>query len=166
MLALTYLLVMLQAIGAGIGACMAVWGESAHIRALRDGRVDDAESAHLRAIARGLRYGMVLVLLSSLGLVILSYLSHTVVQPALQSSYWMLIWLSIVIIMASWALSRKHLSFALGSAILFSGWWALVFVATGQIPPVTFGASIGLFIVVTGVFYGLLGYARILLVSK
>ncbi len=160
MLALTYLLVLLQALGAGIGAGMAVWAELAYIRAARDGNIDEAEAAHLRHIARGLRYGMLLVLLSSLGLVVLSYVAQSVVPPALQSSYWTLMVLSLVVIIVSWALSRKRLSFALGSATLFAGWWSLVFLATGQIPPLAFGASIGFFIVATVLFYGLLHLTR------
>jgi hypothetical protein len=160
MLLLTYLLVLLQALGAGIGALMAVWAELAYIRAARDGSIDDAEAAHLRHIARGLRYGMLLVLLSSFGLVVLSYVAQSMVPPALQSSYWTLMILSLVVIVVSWALSRKHVSFALGSAVLFAGWWSLVFLATGQIPPLAFGASVGFFVVVVGVFYAMLRYVR------
>ena len=56
-----------QALGALGGALAAVWGEASYIRAVRAGHLDRAERAHLDAIAKGLRFGMVLLLLASLG---------------------------------------------------------------------------------------------------
>lgn len=156
------LLVFFQALGAAIGAGMAVWAELAYIRAKRDGRIDVAERAHLDALARGLWFGMTLLLLSSLGLVVAAYLSHATPQPALTPSYWTLIALSLVAITVSWALSRRRISFALGSASVFTAWWLLTFLAFGWMPPYSFSAALMSFIVATAIFYALLQYARML----
>ena len=48
--------------------------------------------------ARGLRYGMSLLLLSSLGLVIVAYMLDFSVQPAVTASYWILIILAFIIV--------------------------------------------------------------------
>lgn len=160
MTTLVLLLVLLQALGACIGVVNAVRGELAYVRAMKDKRIDEAEDAHLRHIARGLRVGMLVLLLSSFGLIILSYLRHTPLQPALQSSYWALIVLSLLIIIVSWALSRKHLSFPFGSAVIFSGWWFLLYLAMGQLPGLSFGAAVGFFAVVTALFYAILSGVR------
>ena len=51
MTTLTSFLVFCQALGASIGAFTAVWSELAYVRAMRDGKIDVAERAHLRSIA-------------------------------------------------------------------------------------------------------------------
>ena len=155
-----------QALGVFIGAFTALWSEFAYVRAMRDGKIDAAERAHLRIIGRGLRFGMSLLLLASLGLVIVAYVLHTTQQPALTADYWTVTVLTLVIISISWALSRRHISFAFGSAILFTAWWFLAYSTLGWILPLSFGASILFFIVATAIFYGILEYARFLALHK
>lgn len=163
---LTSFLVFCQALGATTGALTAVWSELAYIRAMRDGQIDSAERAHLRSIARGLRFGMFLLLLSSLGLVVVAYLVRVAEQPALTASYWILMALAVSIIGISWALSLRRISFALGSAIVFTAWWFLVFLTLGQVPALSFGAAAAFFVVATTIFYALLQYARMLALHK
>ncbi|MFA6414646.1 MAG: hypothetical protein WC217_02155 [Candidatus Paceibacterota bacterium] len=164
--ALVSLLVFCQALGALTGALSAVWGELAYVRAMRDGRLDHAEREHLAAIARGLRFGMSLILFSSLGLVVVAYLLHAAAQPALSGSYWLLIVLAILVTAASWALSRKQIPFALGSAVVFTGWWFLTFLTFGQVPVLSFGSAAAFFIVATAIFYAVLQYGRFLSLRK
>ncbi|TSC64876.1 MAG: hypothetical protein G01um101491_122 [Parcubacteria group bacterium Gr01-1014_91] len=154
-------LVYCQALGAVVGAITAVWSELAYVRAMRDGRVDGAERAHLDIIVHGLRYGLTLHLLASLGLVIVAYVEHNTLQPALTASYWTLIALALIIITVSWALYKKHIAFKLGSASVFTAWWFLVFLSFGFLP-LTFGAAVMSFVVATAIFYALLYYARLL----
>lgn len=151
-----------QALGALTGVCMSVWSEIAYIHAMRDGRIDHAERIHLDILAKGLRFGMTLLLSSSLALLFVAYLAHTRVQPALTADYWALVISALLIVYVSWALSRKRISFALGSAIAFTGWWFLAYLTLGLMPVLTFGASVAFFIVATAIFYALLQYARFL----
>ena len=160
------ILIFCQALGAIVGAVAAVWSEVAYIRAMRDGNIDIAERRHLHGIANGLRFGMTLLLLASLALVTVAYTKHAVLQPALTSSYWILVVLTLLVIYVSWALSRRRIPFALGSAIAFTGWWFLVYLTLGQLPPLTFGAAIGFFIVAAAIFYAVLHYIRFLTASK
>jgi len=155
------LLVICQALGAGIGAVTAVWSELSYAKAMRDGAIDTAERAHLNVIAHGLRYGMTLLLLSSIGLVVVAYVENNTLQPALTPSYWTLIALALVVISVSWALSRGHVSFNLGSASVFTAWWFLVYLSFGWLE-LSFGASIMSFVVTTAIFYAVLYYARLL----
>lgn len=166
MAALVSLLVFCQALGATAGALAAVWGEISYINAMRDGALDAAERAHLRSIARGLRWGMPLVLLSSLGLVIVAYARHAALQPALSAGYWTLIALAFLIIAVSWALSRRRISFAFGSALVFTAWWFLAYLTLGRLYPLSFGAATAFFVVVTAIFYGILVTARFFAHSK
>src|SRR3989344_1718544 len=97
-------IVFCQALGALVGACTTGWGELASLRALRDGKIDHAERAHLRIIAHGLHFGMTLLLLASLALVVAAYPLHAAVQPAVMPIYWALIMFALLIIYVSWAL--------------------------------------------------------------
>lgn len=153
-------LIFTQTLGAFVGAFSAVWSELAYLRAMRDGTLDDAERAHILVIARGLRFGMMLLLLSSFGLVVTAYLDNHMLQPALTPSYWILIALALLIITAVWALVRKHVSFHLGSAAIFAAWWFLLFLSIGWLP-LTFGAAIASLAVATTIFYGVLYYVRL-----
>lgn len=166
MTALIIALVFGQALGALVGALSAVWGELAYVRAMRDGRLDRAEQEHLDHIARGLRFGMTLLLLSSFALVIVAYVAHAASQPALMANYWILIALALLVTLVSWALSHGHVSFRLGSAAAFTGWWFLAFLTLGQIPPLSFGSAVAFFVVATAIFYALLQFARFLALRK
>lgn len=160
MSALVFFLVFCQALGATIGVFTVLWGELAYLRALRDGKVNAAERIHLDTIAKGLRFGMSLLLIASLGLVIVAYVLHASLQPALTASYWTLMALALLIVSVSLALSRGRVSFALGSAVVFSGWWFLMYLTFGQLPALSFGAAGALYVVVVALFYALLHYAR------
>lgn len=151
-----------QALGASVGAVMTLWSEFAYLLAMRDGQMDVAERKHLDIIARGLRFGMTLLLLASFGLVVTAYILRTAPQPALTPAYWVLILLTILIIGTSWSLSRKKISFALGSAIIFTSWWFLSYLTLGWLSPLTFGSAVALLVVATVVTYALLHYIRLL----
>ena len=161
MFVLVLFLVFCQALGAMIGVFTALWGEFAYMRALRDGKIDAAERIHLDSIAKGLRFGMSLLLVASLGLVIVAYMLHTPLQPALTASYWTLMALALLIVGVSLALSRRRVSFALGSAVIFSGWWFLTYLTLGQLPALSFGAAVALYVIVVALFYALLHYTRL-----
>jgi hypothetical protein len=164
--ALIPFLVFCQALGAFIGAFTAVWGEISYVRAMRDGRIDSAERTHLHLIAKGLRFGMTILLLASLGLVVANYLLQASLQPALSSDYWMSIAVAFLIILTAWALSKRHISFALGSAVIFASWWFLVFLTVGQLPLLTFSSGVALLVMATALFYAVLQYSRFLLLRK
>lgn len=159
-------LVLLQALGALVGAVFVVKGELAYVQVMRDGQIDRAERIYLGHLTHGLRFGMSLLLLSSLGLVIIAYTTNSISQPALMTSYWVFIALAFLVTVVSWALSRGRISFALGSAVAFTGWWFLAFLTLGQVPELSFGAMTMFFIIATAIFYALLSYARMLLVPK
>jgi len=154
-------LVFCQALGASVGAVTVIWGEFMYIRAMKDGEIDVAERAHLNIIAKGLRFGMTLLLLASFGLVIVAYILQATTQPALTPAYWVLIMLSLLVISISWALSRKKVSFAAGSAIIFTAWWFLAYLTFGWLPHLSFGSAVALLVVATAVTYAMFHYIRL-----
>jgi hypothetical protein len=151
-----------QMLGAIIGAVATVWGELSYLHHVRGGRIDRAERAHLEAIGHGLRFGMTLLLISSLTLVFVAYFSQAFTQPALTAGYWVLIAFALLIVYVSWALSRQRISFALGSALAFTAWWLLAYLTLGLVPATSFGATVAFFVIATAIFYAVLQYTRML----
>lgn len=154
------LLIALQALGTVVGAVFAVRAELSYVHAMRDGHIDQAERRHLDHLATGLWYGMTLVIASSLGIVLATYYTGAPLQPAETSSYWSFIGVALLVTLATWALSRDHLSFSFGSAAVFTGWWFLAYLAMGELPAMSLGAAAALFAVATVIFWGLLHYLR------
>jgi hypothetical protein len=74
--------------------------------------------------------------------------------------------LALLIIGIAWALSRRRVPFALGSAAIFTAWWFLAFLTIGQLPMLTFGSAVALLVVATAIFYAVLQYARMLALRK
>lgn len=128
---------------------------------MHDGKIDTAERAHLNGIAKGLRFGMTLLLAASLGLVVASYTLPGALQPAQTASYWIFMTLSVLIIYLSWALSRRRVSFPLASVAVLTAWWLLAYLTLGRLP-LSFGSAVALYVVLTAVLYALLRYVRIL----
>ena len=149
------LLFFCQILGACIGACLAVWSQYAYIRAVRDGKINIAERAHLDVLARGLRFGMTLILISSLALVVIAYVGHTALQPASTAGYWVFMMLAFLIIGITWALSCRQVSFEIGSAVALSAWWLLAFITFGWLSA-SFGSAVALYVVLTVIVYALI----------
>jgi hypothetical protein len=153
---------LIQALGAIIGAGGSVWGELSYLKAMQDGRVDSSERMHLRRIARALRWGMILLLIGSIGLVLSDYIFSIPLQPALSTSYWSEMTLALIVIASAWALSRRKLPFWLLSAAVFTGWWFLAALTLGQLPALSWGATLAAYVVATGIMAAILSYARML----
>jgi hypothetical protein len=109
---------------------------------------------------------MIVFLLATLGLVVLAYLDQAVIQPALTPGYWTFMVLTLLIIGVSWALARRHIPFALGTALIFTAWWLLAYLTFGWLPPLTFGGTIAFFVVAATIFYALLSGSRALVLRK
>lgn len=160
------LFAMIQAAGAVVGAGGSVFAEVFYFEAIRDGRIDEGERAHLRTVAEALRWGMILLLVGSIGLVILNFAYITPVQPALTSAYWLQMFLAFVVIAFSALLSRGRVSFTLGSAAVFTAWWLITFLAFGQLTSLSFGEGIAFFVVALAIIAALLSYMRSLITKS
>jgi hypothetical protein len=155
-------LVVCQALGALVGTVSAVWGELAYVKAMRDNAIDTAERAHLDTLAHGLWVGMSILLSASLALVVLAFVQDATLQPALTPVYWSFMSLALLVTLLVWALSRRRVSFPLGSAAILTAWWMLLYMALGRFPELGFGAVIATYVVATALMYAVLQYARFL----
>lgn len=160
MSALTAFFVYTQALGALGGALAAVWGEIVYVRAVADDCVSAAERHQLNVIAASLRYGMGMMLLSSLALVIISYRSGAALQPALTGGYWLFMIISLGVVYVAKRLAEGRIAHLTGSAVLFSAWWFLAYLSFGLVPALPFGALVALYVFASVVLFGVLQYVR------
>ena len=117
-------LVLCQALGAFVGTFTAIWSELVYIRAMRDGKIDTAERAHLDVIAKGLRFGMTLLLLSSFALVVVDYELKLPLQPALRRATGSLSHLHFLLLVYH-GRSTKDDYLCARLRHYFSSWWFL-----------------------------------------
>ncbi len=165
MSSLVSILAILQAVGAVIGAGGSVVGELFYLRAIQDGYIDGAERAHLRIIAAALRWGMIILLLADIGLVLAAYVTGAALQPAFSTPYWIQSVLALIIIAASWGLSRRRIPFWFGSGASFAAWWYIALLDLGRLPTLTFGSSLAYYALAAAIIMAVLAYARMLIRS-
>ena len=110
--------------------------------------------------------GMGLLLLASLALVIDSYVLRTAVQPAITAGYWTLMALALLAVYTSWALSRRLISYALGSAAAMTAWWLLAYLTLGRLPTLSFGSTLALYVVLVVAISVVLYLIRLLVLYK
>lgn len=160
MSALTAFFVYTQALGALGGALAAVWGEIVYVRAVEDDCVTTAERTQLHVVAASLRYGMGMMLISSLALVVISYHSGAALQPALTGSYWLFMVLALGVVYIAKRMSEGRMAHLTGTAVLFATWWFLAYLSFGLVPALPFGALVALYLFASVVLFGVLQYVR------
>jgi hypothetical protein len=151
----------LNALGAIIGTAFVTWGEIFYTRAAADERIDHHERKYLRHLFRSMKFGMLLVLISSVALVVLEYLVPTAPETVLTSPFWALqtfVWLILIL---GWLLSKDRVAWWFGSAAILVAWWMIVLIDFGFLDSYTYLVLIAAYVVVTFVLAGLLGYVRI-----
>ncbi len=140
------LLALGQLMGAVVGAASAVLAEVWYLEALRDGKVTRKENKHIAVATHGLRFGMSLVLLSSLGLLVTDYLLGGGRSAVLTPSYGALFGIIVLIFAISWTMSKRPKTFAWGSLVTFSAWWFMVYLTLGALPIDSLVAAAGIFL--------------------
>src|SRR3989338_4994025 len=133
---LTLLFTLMQDAGAVVGAGGTVFAELFYLRAGKDGAIDEAERAHLSTVAGALRVGMLIFLIGSVGMVIMSFAYLTPLQPALTHTYWIQAGLVFAILFFAWALSRRLVSFTVGSAGVLAGSGVIPFLLFFNLPAI------------------------------
>ena len=148
-----------QLVGATIGAVYAILAELRYLQAIRDGKVTTRERRHILATQRGLRFGMSVVLLSSLGLVLVGYVNQGA-GFVLAPSYLAFVGLVVLIVTLSWVMSKRPRTFVWASLLTFTGWWYMVYLTMGALPVTSLAAAVSMYLVVLALLSSILHGAR------
>jgi hypothetical protein len=150
----------LNTLGALIGTAFTTYAEIFYTRAAADDRIDHHERKYLRHLFQGLKFGMILVLVSGVALIVLEYLVPSAPQTVLTGPFWALQTLIYLIIALAWALSKKKASWWFSSAAILVGWWMMSLIDLGFLNSFNYVQIILAFIFVTFIVAGLLNYLR------
>ena len=151
-------------LGAAIGVAGITFGEIFYLKATADGRVDAREREYMHTTFFALKWGLLLILLSGVVLGVLEYAYAGAQNHILGAPWWFINTLAFVIIFAGWGMMREKVSWWLGSALAFSGWWMVLMLDAWQIttPEASFSylSLVFAYIVFAAVTAAVLSYAR------
>ncbi len=158
---LIFVIALIHALGAGIGAAGITFAEVRYLKAVADGNIDTHERDYIRTTFWALRWGMAIVLLSSIALGIVQYQLPGAPQAVLAVSFWASTTIALVIILAGYALAKGIMPWSIASALGFAGWWMILLIDAWR--GLASGYVALLFIYILFVFASMLvwGYARI-----
>lgn len=158
------LLHLLHTVGTLVGAGGIAFAEFFYTKAVADGYVDRKERRqYLKALLWPLRWGMGLVLLSSIMISLTEYSMPDLTQSVMSSGFWTELSLAVVIIVATWLMVKSRLPLWLGSSSVLIGWWMLLLIDAARPLSLTYSTYVVFYIVSVLVTSGVLSYLRVFL---
>ncbi len=154
--------VAVHAVGTMIGTIMSMYAEIFYIEAAADDKIDHHERKYLRRIFRGMKFGLVLVILSGLALIVLEYLVPHVSSGIIVAPFWAMQTVTALLVGFGFLLSRRQVQWWLASGAILAGWWILLFIDLGRYNSFSYLSILVMYAVMTFVFAGVLWYARYL----
>jgi len=111
-------------VGTVLGVGGATMAEIFYLKAMRDdGKIDEKEGGFLKVVYSVLRWGMVLLVLSGFGFLIL-YRIQGVEERLYNPRLWAKLVLTLIIVINALLLQTRKISFPWGSAISLTSWYA------------------------------------------
>ena len=156
----------LHTFGAIIGVATVTFAETFYTAAARDGIIDHHERKYLRQLFHGLRFGMILVLLSGVALVVLEYLVPDATQLVLEAPFWALMTLTLIVIGFASMLVSKTTPWRVASSGILVGWWFILLLDLGYMNSLGYINIMLLYVLASVLIAGVLGYAQVLLKKK
>lgn len=154
-------LVVVHIIGTALGVGGATFAEIFLLKAVRDGEIDPIESSFMQVTYRVVRVGLVLLVLSGFGFLILyrfTGLEERLYSPLL----WAKLSIVVVILINAILLQTRRIPLWLGSALSFASWYAamLIIPLRSVIMPITYLEIMGWYILSVMVVALSLGVVR------
>jgi hypothetical protein len=158
-------IVILHTLGAIIGAGVTTFAEIFYTEAAADGRIDHHERKYLRRMYHALKFGMILVLLTGIGLVVFEYLVPDAPQDVLAAPFWAMETFTLLIILLASLISKKAASWGLASAGILTAWWMILLIDLGYLNSFGYVFLIIMYGIVTLLIAAAFGYLRVFLRS-
>jgi hypothetical protein len=124
--AIATLLIAFHTLGAALGAAGATYAEIIYTKAMADGRIDRREREYFMTTYWALQWGMLTVLVTGLALVVVQFFLPASPDATLYEPLWIQNTLALIITVSAWMLGRSFISWGIGSALVFAGWWMLL----------------------------------------
>lgn len=132
------LLVATHIIGTALGAGGAIFAEVFYLKAIKDGEVDPTEGGFLKVTYRIMRVGLVLLVLSGFGFLLLYRLQGN--EELLYSQkFWAKMTIVLVILVNAILLQIRRIPMWLGSSLSLTSWYTALFLGLLQGVSYTYG---------------------------
>jgi hypothetical protein len=153
-------LALVHTLGAALGAAGVTFAEILYLKASADGRIDRRERDYVRAAFWALKWGMGVVLLSSIALIFAQYAAGGA-QLVLMPAFWASLTLALVILLCGYELSKKRIPWAVATGFGFAAWWAILAIDAWRGIPLGYGPILFSYLVFAFISMGAWGYARL-----
>lgn len=130
--ACAFVLIALHGFGAALGAGGALFAEIFYAKATADGHLDRRERDWFRSTFFALKWGMGTVLVTGLLLIFVQYFLPDSPERVLHPALWAQNALAVIVLGFAYALSRKRVTWHIGAASIFAGWWMIFALDTWQ----------------------------------
>lgn len=152
-------IIFLHVAGTILGVGGATVAEVQIHKALKDGSVSADEGALLHGTYRVLRVGMLLIIISVLGMLWHHYTNDTLGR-LLNEKVWFKEFLFLIIIINAVSISNRWVPLWLGAAISFTGWWMATILGVAGRLPYSFWSYVLTFIIATVCVAGILHFIK------
>lgn len=157
---------MLHTLGALIGAGFVTFAEVFYTQAASDGKIDHHERKYLRHLFHGLKFGMILVILSAMALIVLEYLVPDAPQDVLAAPFWFLQTLTLLVLTFGWMLSKDRAAWWFSSAAILVAWWMMLAIDLGYLNSFGYIMLVMMYLLATFIVAGVLHYVRVLVRAR
>ncbi len=142
------------------GAGSITVAEWQYFRALMDGRIDEGEKAHLRALFFSLRSALILMVFTDIVLSFVLFMLPGAPAISLTAHYWFGLFIAVVLVAVSWLRFHGRIPFLAGSSIAFTGWWYLAGIDMGYVPIRNFETALLGFVISIGIISAIFWFVR------
>jgi hypothetical protein len=141
-------LIIIHIVGTVLGVGGATFAEILYIRASRDGKIDEEESATLRVTYTVLRIGLVLAVVSGFGFLLL-YRFEGLEERLLSPKLWAKMSIILILLFNAILLSARKIPMWIGSPVSLASWYgALIIGSFGRMPYTYFQIMLVYFVAV------------------
>lgn len=159
---ITSVLLLAHTAGAIIGAVGVTVAELLYIKATIDGRVDIRERHYIESTFFALRWGMSVLLITGFALIMCGFMFPEYNSPVLEASFWVTQTLILLVLIVGWMLARSIIVWWVGSALVFTAWWMILFLTVWELLPPSYFSLIFTYILLSFVVAGVLSYIRMI----
>lgn len=159
------LLTILHVVGTALGVGGATFAEIFYVKAMRDGVIDPRESEFLQITYRVLRIGMVLLVLSGFGFLLLYRITDQT-ELLYNPKLWAKLTIILILLFSVIAWHAKKIPFWLGSAGSLTSWYAALVLGIWRTLEASYGGIIITYFAVTVLIALHLSLLRKVLIKK
>lgn len=152
-------LITIHVIGTVLGVGGATFAEIFYLKAIKDGEIDPVEGSFLGTTYTVLRVGLVIIVLSGFGLLVLSSLTG-LEEHLYDPKLWAKISIVVIILINAILISMRKIPMWLGSSLSFTSWYTALILGMWRGIPYSYLEIMFGYIIAVFIMAGILEYIK------